>query len=74
MTTRVAVSGDQVTTELRWALLLGSVKLMTGRFSLRSHTTDWPLCDVDARICGTVRFHATHEMSAGGPPLFAPGE
>ena len=72
--TRVATSGDQATTLLRCARLFGSVKLITERLSLRSHTTLWPPCDVDAMICGTLRFHATHEMSAGGPPSFAPGE
>ena len=40
--TRVATSGDHATTELRCERLDGSVKLMTERLSLRSHTTDWP--------------------------------
>ena len=61
-------------TELRVPLFAGSVKEVTGRFIRRSHTTDWPLCDVDARMCETLRFHATHEMSAVGPAVFAPGE
>jgi hypothetical protein len=61
-------------TELRCVLLLGSWKEMTGFLSLRSHTTLRPLCEVEARMCCTLRFHATLEMSEGGPLLLAPGE
>ena len=54
--------------------MMTQVKEMTGRLSLRSHTTDMPLCDVEARMCCTFRFHATHEMSDGGAFALAPGE
>ena len=72
--TSVAASGFHVMTELRCVLLFGSWKEMTGFLSLRSHTTLRPLCEVDARMCCTLRFHATLEMSEGGPLLLAPGE
>ena len=48
--------------------------VQTGFLSLRSHTTERPLCEVEARMCCTLRFHATLEMSEGGPLLLAPGE
>lgn len=72
--TRVVASGDHSITELRCVRLFGSWKLITGRFCFRSHTTLSPPCDVEARMCGTLRFHATHEMSAGGEEVLAPGE
>mmetsp|Transcript_11043 Transcript_11043/g.36222 ORF Transcript_11043/g.36222 Transcript_11043/m.36222 type:complete len:381 (+) Transcript_11043:1087-2229(+) len=70
----VATSGFHAMTELRCPRFAELVKLMTGFLSLRSHTTERPLCDVDARMCVTLRFHATQEMSAPGPGDFAPGE
>ena len=72
--TCVATSGFHAITELRCARLFEFVKLMTGFLSLRSHTTERPLCEVDARMCVTFRFHATHDMSARGALLFTPGE
>ena len=72
--TCVATSGFHAITELRCARLFELVKLMTGFLSLRSHTTERPLCEVDARMCVTFRFHATHDMSARGALLLTPGE
>eukprot|EP00962_Isochrysis_galbana_P054054 scaffold25575_cov118-Isochrysis_galbana.AAC.6 len=70
----VACSGFHAMTELRCERLLLLVKLMTGFFSFKSHTTLRPLCEVDAMICVTLRFHATHEMSAPGPGDLVPGD
>ena len=38
--------------------LLGSLKLMTGFWRFRSHTTVVPLVEEDAKMCCTLRFHA----------------
>mmetsp|Transcript_38897 Transcript_38897/g.90951 ORF Transcript_38897/g.90951 Transcript_38897/m.90951 type:complete len:221 (-) Transcript_38897:578-1240(-) len=60
----VATSGFHAMTLLRWPRLVVSVKLITGRFNFKSQTTESPECEVEARMWATLRFHATHAMSA----------
>mmetsp|Transcript_41681 Transcript_41681/g.87041 ORF Transcript_41681/g.87041 Transcript_41681/m.87041 type:complete len:241 (+) Transcript_41681:2669-3391(+) len=63
--TWVATSGFHARQD-REVRVAESVKLMTGLFCRRSQTTEVPLLPVEARMCSTLGFHATHVMSIVG--------